>query len=146
MNKLVLKKYGNRRLYDTEKSAYVTLDDVTGAIRSGRDVEIIDAKTKEDVTAFILTQIILEEAKKKNFLFPVTFLHMIIQYGDSAMGEFFEKYLQQVIQTYLAYKTLANDQFQKWLEMGTEISKLSPETINTLNPLQALFERIRKIP
>lgn len=145
MEKLVLKKYGNRRLYDTEKSAYVTLDDVTAAIRSGREVEIADAKTREDVTAFILTQIVLEEARKKNFLFPVPFLHMIIRYGDSAMGEFFEKYLQQVIQTYLTYKTLANDQFQKWLEMGTELSKMSPETLNTMNPLQALFDRIRKM-
>jgi polyhydroxyalkanoate synthesis repressor PhaR len=146
MEKLTLKKYANRRLYDTEKSAYVTLDDIALAIRNGREVEIIDAKTSEDVTAFILTQIVLEEARKKNFLFPVPFLHMIIQYGDSVMGEFFEKYFQQVLQTYLSYKTLADNQFLKWLEMGAELSTMSPEVFGNMNPLQALFEKNRKMP
>jgi polyhydroxyalkanoate synthesis repressor PhaR len=146
MEKLTLKKYANRRLYDTEKSAYVTLDDIALAIRNGRQVEIIDAKTSEDVTAFILTQIVLEEARKKNFLFPVPFLHMIIQYGDSFMGEFFEKYFQQVLQTYLSYKTLADNQFLKWLEMGAELSTMSPEAFGNMNQLQALFEKNRKMP
>ena len=62
---LHFKKYANRRLYDTEKSAYVTLDDVMQGIRQGRRVEVVDAKTGEDVTAFTLTQIILEESRKK---------------------------------------------------------------------------------
>jgi len=62
---LVFKKYANRRLYDTEKSAYVTLSELGDIIRSGRRVEVRDAQTKEDVTAFILTQIILEEAKTR---------------------------------------------------------------------------------
>ena len=60
--KVILKKYANRRLYDTERSAYVTLNEVAELIKTGRQVEVIDAKTKEDVTAFILTQILLEEA------------------------------------------------------------------------------------
>ena len=61
--KVLLKKYANWRLYDTEQSKYVTLTEVTQLIRNGRQVEVIDAKTKEDVTAFILTQILLEQAK-----------------------------------------------------------------------------------
>lgn len=61
---LHFKKYANRRLYDTEKSAYVTLDDVMQGIRQGRRVAVVDAKTGEDVTAFTLTQIILEESRK----------------------------------------------------------------------------------
>ena len=92
--KVVLKKYANRRLYDTEKSAYVTLNQVADLIREGRQVEVIDAKTKEDVTAFILTQIILEASRKKNVLLPVPLLHLIIQYGENVLEEFFEKYLQ----------------------------------------------------
>ncbi len=59
-----LKKYANRRLYDTENSTYVTLSEVAEMIKSGRMVEVVDEKTKEDVTACILTQIIFEEAKK----------------------------------------------------------------------------------
>ncbi len=66
--KIHLKKYANRRLYDTEKSRYVTLNEVAELIKKGRKVEVRDAKTKENVTAFILTQIVLEEAKKKNVL------------------------------------------------------------------------------
>ena len=68
-NRVKLKKYANRRLYDMEKSKYVTLNQVADLIRQGRQVEVVDAKTKEDVTAFILTQIILEEAKKKIFFY-----------------------------------------------------------------------------
>jgi polyhydroxyalkanoate synthesis repressor PhaR len=75
---LLLKKYSNRRLYDTEKSTYVTLDHVMHAIRQGRRVAVADAKSGEDVTAFILTQIILEESRKKNSLLPVPLLHLII--------------------------------------------------------------------
>jgi len=102
--KVKLKKYANRRLYDMEKSAYVTLNQVADLIRQGRQVEVTDAKTNEDVTAFILTQIILEEAKNKNFLLPIPVLHLIVQYGDNILGEFFEKYLQQMITTYVAHK------------------------------------------
>jgi len=99
--KILLKKYANRRLYDTEKSTHVTLNQVADMIKQGRRVEVIDAKTKEDVTSFILTQIILEETKKKNILLPVPLLHLIIQYGENVLGEFFEKYLEQTIKNYL---------------------------------------------
>jgi len=78
-NILLLKKYTNRRLYDTEKSIYVTLDYVTDAIRQGRQIRVTDAKTGEDVTAAILTQIVMEEARKKKFLLPPPLLYLIIQ-------------------------------------------------------------------
>ena len=71
---LMLKKYSNRRLYDTRNSRYVTLEDVAKVIRSGEQVQIQDATTGEDVTAFILTQIVLEAAKRKNSLLPVPVL------------------------------------------------------------------------
>ena len=63
--KLVLKKYANRRLYDTEKSVFVSLSQVADLVKQGRQLEIKDDKSGEDVTAFILTQIVLEEAKKR---------------------------------------------------------------------------------
>ena len=135
-DKVKLKKYANRRLYDTEKSEYVTLNQVADLIRQGRQVEIIDAKTKEDVTAFILTQIILEEAKNKNFLLPVPVLHLIIQYGDNILGEFFEKYLQQMIQTYLGHKQAMDEHFNKWLEMGLDYS-----TMAGLTPFKSFFDQ-----
>ncbi|MCG6972221.1 MAG: transcriptional regulator [Desulfobacterales bacterium] len=140
-----LKKYANRRLYDTEKSEYVTLNQVADLIRQGRRVEILDAKTREDVTAFILTQIILEEAKNKNFLLPIPVLHLIIQYGDNVLGEFFEKYLQQMIQTYLAHKQAMDEQFNKWLEMGLDFSDMAQKTMAGLTPFKSFFDQFSKM-
>ena len=140
-----LKKYANRRLYDTEKSEYVTLNQVADLIRQGRRVEIVDAKTSEDVTAFILTQIILEEAKNKNFLLPIPVLHLIIQYGDNVLGEFFEKYLQQMIQTYLAHKQAMDEQFNKWLEMGLDFSNMAQKTMAGLTPFKSFFDQFSKM-
>jgi len=126
---ILLKKYTNRRLYDTEKSKYVTLEQVADMVKSGRQVEIVDAKTKEDVTAFILTQIVLEEAKKKNILLPVPVLHLIIQYGNNILSEFFENYLQKTIQNYLEYKKAFDNQIKKWLDLGTDLSRMMPKAM-----------------
>lgn len=142
--KIVLKKYANRRLYDTDKSKYVTLNEVAERIRSGLQVEVIDAKSKEDVTAFILTQIILEEAKGRKFLLPVPLLHTIIQYGDNLLVEFFEKYLQQTINSYLTYKSSVDEQFEKWLGMGMDISEMAQKSFAGTNPLQSIFEQFAK--
>ncbi len=144
-DKVKLKKYANRRLYDMEKSAYVTLNQVADLIRQGRQVEVIDSKSKEDVTASILSQIILEEAKNKNILLPVPVLHLIIQYGDNVLGEFFEKYLQQMIQTYLAHKHAVDDQFNKWLEMGMDFSKITQKTMAGITPFKSFFDQFSSL-
>jgi polyhydroxyalkanoate synthesis repressor PhaR len=124
--KSVYKKYGNRRLYDTEKSKYVTLDDIAQVIRQGRQVQILDAKTKEDVTAFILTQIVLEASRKKNFLLPVPLLHIIIQFGGNILNDFFQKYLEQIIKNYMVYQFVADEQFKKWLDLGSGFPNMPP--------------------
>jgi polyhydroxyalkanoate synthesis repressor PhaR len=124
--KSVYKKYGNRRLYDTEKSRYVTLDDIAQVVRQGRQVQIVDDKTKEDVTAFILTQIVLEASRKKNFLLPVPLLHLIIQFGGNVLNEFFQKYLEQIIKNYMNYQSVADEQFKKWLDMGSNMPNVPP--------------------
>jgi polyhydroxyalkanoate synthesis repressor PhaR len=144
-DKVKLKKYANRRLYDMEKSAYVTLNQVADLIRQGRQVEVVDAKTKEDVTASILSQIILEEAKNKNILLPVPVLHLIIQYGDNILGEFFEKYLQQMIQTYLAHKHAVDDQFKKWLELEMDFSKITQKTMAGITPFKSFFDQFSSL-
>lgn len=123
---ILYKKYGNRRLYDTGKSSYVNLEDITQAIRHGRQVQVIEAKTKEDVTAFILTQIILEESRKRNFLLPLPLLHLIIRFGENILNEFFQNYLEQVLKNYLSYRSMTDSQFKKWLEMGMDYSALNP--------------------
>lgn len=139
-NTLLLKKYTNRRLYDTEKSVYVTLDYVTDIVRQGRKIQVKDAKTGEDVTSAILTQIVLEEARKKKYLLPPELLYLIIQYGENVLTDFFEKYLEQTIKNYLLFRTMADDQFKKWLEYGENYSKMNPQAMAGLSSLKSLFD------
>ena len=136
---LVFKKYSNRRLYDTRNSRYVTLEDVSTMIRSGEQVQIQDASSGEDVTAFILTQIVLEAAKRRNSLLPVSVLHLIIRYGDNALGEFFEKYFQKTIHNYIETKKAFDQQFGQWLDMGMELPRRMPEMMSGA-PIEAMME------
>jgi len=82
----VVKRYANRKLYDTQRSRYVTLEQIADMIRSGEDVKIVDKHSKEDLTAITLTQIIFEEEKKQSFL-PLSALRNIIQSGASNMTQ-----------------------------------------------------------
>ncbi len=143
---VIIKKYNNRRLYDTEKNAYVTLAALSEMIKEGRQIEVIDAQTKEDVTAFTLTQIILEEARKKNFLLPVPLLHLMIQFGQTVLSEFFEKYLQQVVKNYLSYKTSVDAQFSKWLDLGAQLSQQTQQAAPPFNPFLSVFDMFPKTP
>jgi polyhydroxyalkanoate synthesis repressor PhaR len=137
---LMLKKYNNRRLYDTRNSRYVTLEDVAAMIRSGEQVQIQDASTGEDVTAFILTQIVLEAAKRKNSLLPVPVLHLVIRYGDNVLGDFFETYFQKTIQNYVETKQAFDQQFGQWLDMGRDMSKRMPEITPVASSMEAIME------
>jgi polyhydroxyalkanoate synthesis repressor PhaR len=83
----VVKRYANRKLYDTQRSRYVTLEQIADMIRSGEDVKIVDNNSKEDLTAITLTQIIFEEEKKQSFL-PLSALRNIIQSGATNMTQF----------------------------------------------------------
>jgi polyhydroxyalkanoate synthesis repressor PhaR len=83
----VVKRYANRKLYDTQRSRYVTLEQIAEMIRSGEDVRIVDNNSKEDLTAITLTQIIFEEEKKQSFL-PLSALRNIIQSGAQNISQF----------------------------------------------------------
>ena len=126
---VVLKKYSNRRLYDTRHSQYVTLEDVSAMVRAGEQVRIQEASSGEDVTAFILTQIVLEAAKQRNSLLPVSVLHLIIRYGDNALNDFFEKYFHKILFNYVETKNAFDQQFGKWLDMGMDMSQRMPHVL-----------------
>ena len=89
----IIKKYENRRLYDTSSSSYVNLKDVARMVREGRDVEVRDAKTGEDLTRQVLTQIIVDGAKDPHGGPPVEFLRDLVRAGDRAQRDFFHWYL-----------------------------------------------------
>ena len=85
--KVTIKKYANRRLYDTESSSYITLDRLAAMIREGRDFEVVDAKTGEDITHQVLTQIIVDEEARGSTLLPVNFLRQLIGlYGGQSQA------------------------------------------------------------
>lgn len=88
---ILIKRYQNRKLYDTRNSTYVTLDDIARLVKAGEDVQIIDNKSDEDLTGVTLTQIIFEEGKKKKSLLPLGTLKKIIQDGGGTIKDFFEK-------------------------------------------------------
>lgn len=95
---VVVKKYANRRLYNTESSSYVTLDDLAQMIRQGRDFVVYDAKSGDDITRGVLTQIIVEEEAKGSHLLPESFLRQLIGfYGDSLQGVV-PRYLEMTMQ------------------------------------------------
>jgi len=84
---VVIKKYANRRLYNTAKSSYVTLDDLAVMVREGQDFVVKDAKSGDDITRYVVAQIIFEEESKGQNLLPVKFLRQLIGlYGDSLEG------------------------------------------------------------
>lgn len=86
-DKVVIKKYANRRLYNTRKSSYVTLDDLSKMVRDGEDFAVFDAKSGEDITRSVLTQIIVEEEAKDQNMLPTNFLRELIRlYGDPLQG------------------------------------------------------------
>src|SRR3954462_6296928 len=83
----IIKRYANRKLYDTEHSRYVTLDQISEMIRAGDDVKIVDNKTKEDLTTVTLAQIIFEEEKKQRSFLPLNAMRNIIQSGGQWFAE-----------------------------------------------------------
>lgn len=136
-DKIVIKKYANRRLYNTAKSSYVTLEDLAQMVREGEDFTVYDAKTKEDITRSVLTQIIVEEEAKDQNMLPTKFLRELIRlYGDPLQGvvpsyldasmEAFSRNQEQMRDTFGGNAALANieqitrsniDLFQKSMEM-----------------------------
>jgi len=97
---IVIKKYGNRRLYDTAGSRYVNLDDLAAHIRAGREVRVVDAKTGKDLTRVVLTQIITEDAKDRPTGLPVELLRQLIIASDEVRQEFLMWYLKSAFDTY----------------------------------------------
>jgi polyhydroxyalkanoate synthesis repressor PhaR len=93
-NVVVIKKYANRRLYDTESSSYITLDRLAQMVRQKRDFKVIDAKSGEDITHSVLTQIIMDEEARGTTLLPVNFLRQLIGMYGNQMQSFVPQYLE----------------------------------------------------
>lgn len=93
-NAVVIKKYANRRLYNTSTSTYVTLDDLAAMVKGGTDFLVYDAKSGEDITRSVLTQIIFEEENKGVNLLPINFLRQLIRFYGDSMQAFVPSFLE----------------------------------------------------
>lgn len=105
----LIKRYANRKLYDTQHSRYVTLDQISEMIRTGDDVQIIDNKTKQDLTSVTLAQIIFEEEKKQRSFLPLQAMRNIIQHGGEQFASLVSQ-AQKRVQTILPRKGEGEDE------------------------------------
>lgn len=95
---VVVKKYANRRLYNTESSSYITLDNLAEMVRAGRDFVVYDARTGDDITRSVLTQIIVEEENKGHAVLPTNFLRQLIGFYGDSLG--MPRYLEQTMDVF----------------------------------------------
>ena len=117
---VVIKKYANRRLYNTATSSYVTLDHLCQMVKDGVDYVVYDAKTGEDITRSVLTQIIFEEENKGQNLLPISFLRQLISFYDDSLRAVLPSYLE------LSMQTFARNQEQMRDYMKDTFGELSP--------------------
>jgi polyhydroxyalkanoate synthesis repressor PhaR len=136
---VIIKKYANRRLYDTETSSYITLDHLAQMTRAGRDFKVVDAKTEEDITHTILTQIIMEEESRGETMLPVSFLKQLIaMYGDS-MQAMVPSYLEASMDSFRRNQT----QFQSAVEgafAGSPFAELAKRNLAMFEAATSAFK------
>jgi polyhydroxyalkanoate synthesis repressor PhaR len=154
---VVIKKYGNRRLYDTAGSRYVNLDDIAALVREGKEVQVLDASTGKDLTRVTLTQIITEDAKDKPTGLPLELLRQLIVASDEVRQEFVMWYLKSAFDAYQkvqdAVQTRLGDMQSAILSpldtmkkfLGGPPASSSEAAPGNLNELQALRERVAEL-
>jgi len=110
-NPITIKKYANRRLYNTGTSTYVTLEDLAAMVKTGEDFVVYDAKTGEDITRKVLTQIIFEEESRGQNLLPIQFLRQLIRFYGDQMQAFLPSYLELSLDSFIRQHERLRTQF-----------------------------------
>ena len=133
---VVVKKYANRRLYNTESSSYITLENLADMVRVGRDFVVYDARSSEDITRSVLTQIIVEEESKGRALLPTTFLRQLIGFYGDSLGGIVPRYLEHTM------SAIARQQEQMREAMQHTIGSLLPPGLDEMRKQNvAMMER-----
>lgn len=132
---VIIKKYANRRLYNTQTSSYVTLDHLCELVKEGTEFEVHDARTGEDITRSVLTQIIFEEEAKGQNLLPIRFLRQLIRFYGDPMQSFVPGYLDLSMQSFIKNQEEMRDRIAQVFGSGNQ----AVETLARQN--MALFER-----
>jgi polyhydroxyalkanoate synthesis repressor PhaR len=121
---LIIKRYGNRRLYNTETRAYVNTDELAKLVRDGQDIKVVDSTTKEDVTKAVLIQVILEEEKNNKTVLPTEFLFQLLRSREDSVQDFFKNHLSASFNAYLKTKEEFDNRFRTMLEMATQAPQM----------------------
>ena len=127
---LIIKRYGNRRLYNTETRAYVNYQDLINLARTGVDFQVIDSNTKENVTKAVLIQLILEEEKNNRTILPTAFLFQLLRSREDSMQDFFKNHLSASFDAYLKTR----EEFDKRFRSILELSASAPQMWEKLIP------------
>ena len=161
----VIKRYSNRKLYDTQESRYVTLEEIEEMIRAGKEVSVVDAASGEDLTSVTLTQIILENERNHRATLPSAFLHQLIKHGE-AWQDFVQRSMRSSLEGVISSQREMDRVFREWAsragwgavtprpeprrepepeaERPREAEKLREEVATLRERLRSLEERLEK--
>lgn len=147
----VIKKYANRRLYNTATSSYVTLDYLSEMVKSGEDFVVYDAKTGEDITRSVLTQIIFEEESKGQNLLPIQFLRQLIQFYGDSLQSFVPSYLEMSMNAFARNQEKLRDQmrdafggapgYKMFEETARQNMALFEQAMRMFSPMSGVFQQ-----
>lgn len=134
---VIIKKYANRRLYDTETSAYITLEDLCKRVKDGREFIVLDAKSGQDLTRQVLTQIIFEQETKGLQILPTSFLRDVIRFYDDKMQGVLQHYLTASMKTFLSNQERMQGMVGKAMDGFAPLNQLEEMTRQNV----AFFEK-----
>ena len=137
--RLEIKKYPNRRYYDATHSRHLTLDEIRQLIQQGYDLRVVDARASSDITAQVLTQIILELDPAKVDSLPVPLLVRIIRMNDQLVKDFIEKYFNQALKSFLDYQQQVEEQIRRTHGLPSVFPSVSAWTKAVLEPFASAF-------
>jgi polyhydroxyalkanoate synthesis repressor PhaR len=137
--RLEIKKYANRRYYDTTHSRHLTLEEIRALIQQGYDLKVIDARTSADITGQVLTQIILELDTPKLDSLPVPLLLRIIRMNDQLVKDFIEKYFNQALQSFLEYQRHVEEQIRQTHGLPSALPLVTAWTKAVLQPFSPIL-------
>lgn len=149
----VIKRYSNRKLYDTQESRYVTLEEIEEMIRGGREISVVDASTGEDLTSVTLTQIILEHERAHRGTLPTGFLHQLIKHGE-AWQDFVQRSMRSSLEGVVTSQREVERVFKDWsaragwgAPAGGEVKRESaePDAERLREEVSSLRERLRAL-
>lgn len=140
--RVVIKKYANRRLYNTRSSAYVTLDHLAEMVKEGVDFVVFDAKSNDDITRQVLTQIIFDEESRGENLLPIQFLRQLIRFYGASMQSFVPSYLEMSLDAFTKQHDTVGGQ---WGKMFSGAAPTYPAFEEQVRQNMALFDRAMKM-